>query len=145
MARRAVPPPASRRPPLFDVCVHGQPISAQSSRRDLLAQWKQQVHAVCERAWRHAPLDGNIRLSVTYYSERARIDGDNLLKPIQDALEGILYTNDRQVTDTESHKRNIDDAFRVRAMSQALALAFSDGRPFVHIEIWHHPDQERVH
>jgi Holliday junction resolvase RusA-like endonuclease len=125
--------------------VHGQPISAQTKRRDLLGRWKQQIRDACLKTWLRPPLDGNVRLSVTYYSERARIDGDNLLKPIQDALQGILYSNDHQITDTESHKRNIDDPIKVRNIPQVLAMAFSDGRPFVYIEIWHNPDQRHVH
>jgi len=29
-------------------------------------------------------------------------------------------------------------------MSPALAMAFSDGRQFVHIEVWCNPDQETI-
>ena len=69
---------------------------------------------------------------------------DNLKKPVQDALQGIAYYNDRQVTDSEGRRRNINDPFRVRYISAALALAFSNGRPFVHIEVWGNPNQERI-
>jgi hypothetical protein len=79
-----------------------------------------------------------------YYSDSARIDVDNLKKPIQDTLQGIVYVNDRQITDGEGRRRNINDPLKVRYMSAAHAMAFSDGRPFVHIEVWHNPDQERV-
>jgi hypothetical protein len=59
-------------------------------------------------------------------------------------LQGVAYANDRQVTDGEGRRRNINDAFEVRYISTSLALAFSDGRPFVHIEIWSNPNQERI-
>jgi hypothetical protein len=128
----------------FDLCVHGQPVSAQSGRRDLLDAWKQRVRTECKARWQGAPLQGDVRLRVTYFGERFRIDVDNLKKPIQDALQTVAYTDDRQVTDSEGRRRDINDAFRVRYISASLALAFSNGTPFVHIEIWANPDQEHV-
>ena len=137
-------PSTASDPAWFDVCVHGQPISAQSARRDLLEAWKRQVRRECQARWDGPPLQGNVRLRVTWYAEKARIDVDNLKKPVQDALQGIAYYNDRQVTDSEGRRRNINDPFRVRYISAALALAFSNGRPFVHIEVWGNPNQERI-
>ncbi len=144
MARRPSVGKEAADPVLFDVCVHGQPISAQSARRDLLDAWKQRVRIECRARWQGPPLQGDVRLRVTYYGERFRMDVDNLKKPIQDALQEIAYANDRQVTDSEGRRRDINDAFKVRYMSASLALAFSDGRPFVHIEIWGDPNQERI-
>ena len=46
--------------------------------------------------------------------------------------------------DGEGRRRDINEPLKVRYMSEALALALSDGRPFVHIELWHNPDKERV-
>ncbi len=131
-------------PPTFDVCVHGQPISAQTSRRDLLAAWRQQVEIASRTVWSRSVLEGAIRLRVTYYCDASRIDPDNLRKPIQDALQGIVYRNDRQVRIGGDRILNINDPLKVRYMSPALALAFSDGRPFVHIEVWGDPDLESV-
>jgi crossover junction endodeoxyribonuclease RusA len=85
-----------------------------------------------------------VRLRVTYYCETIVGDVDNLVKPIQDALQGVAYRNDRQVSDVTGRRRKIDGLFRIRYMSPVLALAFSDGRPFVHIELWSDPDQEVV-
>lgn len=144
MARRPPVESHSTDAALFDVCVHGQPISGQTARRDLLDAWKQRVRWACEARWNSPPLQGNVRLRVTFYGERVRIDVDNLKKPIQDALQGLVYLDDRQVTDSEGRRRDINNAFRVRYMSAALALAFSDGRPFVHIEIWADPNQEHI-
>jgi hypothetical protein len=81
---------------------------------------------------------------VTFYRKSELGDLDNLLKPIQDALQDVAYHNDCQISDLRSFRRNIDGSFKVRYMSPALAMAFSDGRPFVHVELWRHPDQENV-
>lgn len=81
---------------------------------------------------------------MTFYREAELGDVDNLVKPIQDALQGIAYHNDRQITDMTARRRDIDSSFKVRYMSPALAMAFSDGRQFVHIEVWRNPDQEAI-
>ena len=114
MARKLSKPEPAPQRALVDVCVHGQPISAQTGRRDLLNGWKRQVGAACNAVWQRPP------------------------------LQGILYVNDRQVMDGEGRRRDINEPLKVRYMSEALALAVSDGRPFVHIELWHKPDKERV-
>ena len=95
MARKLSQPEPAPQRALVDVCVHGQPISAQTARRDLLNNWKRQVAVASTAAWPQPPLQGNVRLRVTYYCESTRIDVDNLKKPIQDALQEILYVNDR--------------------------------------------------
>ncbi len=89
-------------------------------------------------------LTGLVRLRVTHYCETIAGDVDNLMKPIQDALQGIVYRNDRQISDVTGRRRQIDGLFRIRYMSPALVMAFSDGRPFVHIEVWSEPSQEGV-
>ncbi len=94
--------------------------------------------------WLEPPFGGNVRFRVTYYCEVSRIDSDNLLKPIQGALQGIVYLNDRQCVESESRLRDINEPGAVRYISAWLALALSNGRPFVHIEVWDKPDRERV-
>ena len=90
------------------------------------------------------PLIGAVGLQVTFYRESELGDVDNLLKPIQDALQGIVYHNDRQISDVTARRRDIDSSFKVRYISPALAMAFSDGRQFAHIEVWRNPDQETI-
>ena len=146
MARRPQKQSGPPLAPLLDVCIHGQPISAQTSRRLTLGDWKQKVRSACEAAWPkdQALLDGPVRLRVTYYCESLAGDVDNLVKPIQDALQGVVYRNDRQISDVTGRRRMIDDLFRARYMSPVLAMAFSDGRPFVHVEVWPNPAQEVI-
>ena len=109
MARR----PARQRAPLgipaLEVCVHGQPVSAQTANRRALRAWKGRVRAACEAAWGvgQLPIEGGVTIRVTHYFEVSIGDVDNLLKPIQDALQGVAYVNDKQVTDVIANRRNI--------------------------------------
>lgn len=53
-------------------------------------------------------VEGPVALHVRFYrSDRKRVDNDNLLKLVQDALIGIAYRDDSQITDG-SQKRLID-------------------------------------
>jgi hypothetical protein len=76
-------------------------------------------------------------MTVCYYHEgRAiRLDNDNLVKPIQDALNGLVYQDDRQITDTVVRKTDIGGAFVVRGASLVLLEAFSRGNRFVHVTV----------
>lgn len=81
---------------------------------------------------------------MTQYSERRIADRDNLMKPIQDALQSMAYVNDMQVKDSTSNWRNINGAFVIRFVSLSLASAFSRGQEFLHIRIWKSPEQEEL-
>ena len=91
-----------------------------------------------------SPLDVDVALHVTHYCEFAVGDTDNLIKPVQDALQGVVYVNDRQVKDGLSNRRNIDGRFRVRFMSPQLAAAFSRGEEFIHIRVSLSPETEEL-
>src|SRR5262249_7176186 len=84
-----------------------------------------------------AALSGILRMTVSYYHKgpAVRIDNDNMVKPIQDALIGLVYQDDRLITDTMIRKTNIDGPFYVRGSSLLLLEALSKGDEFLHIII----------
>jgi crossover junction endodeoxyribonuclease RusA len=72
------------------------------------------------------------------------MDNDNMLKPIQDALNRLIYEDDRQITDTAVRKTDINGSFRVRGMSSVLAEGFCRGNEFLHIKVEHAPVHEEL-
>src|SRR5580658_1671107 len=136
--------PDDTRPPLFEFCVHGRPVSAQTGTRGRLTAWQRDIRAAAVAAWPagQPPFSVAVELRITHYAKKPNADMDNLIKPIQDALQGIAYVNDRVVKDVTGNWRDIDAPFRVRYIARRLADAFSDGRPFVHIRLWRAPDEE---
>lgn len=129
-------PPA---PPLpFEFTVPGVPISHQSGNKKRLAAWRQHVRATAAGVWGTvAPLTARLRIAVTFFHEGAdvRLDTDNMLKPIQDALSGLVYADDGLVVDAQIRKAAIDDPIRARHGSLVLLRAFHVGEPFVHVII----------
>ena len=146
MARRAARRQRTQDIPALEVCVHGQPVSAQTGNRRALQAWKDRVRAACEAAGgaNQLPIEGSVTIRVTHDFEISIGDVDNLIKPIQDALQGVAYAKDKQITDVVGNRRSIEGSFRVRYISERLAAAFTDGRPFVHIRVWQSPKREEL-
>jgi crossover junction endodeoxyribonuclease RusA len=131
----------------FDFYVEGPPLSQQTRNAARLREWKEYVRAEAAKLWRaQEPHEGPLKLTVVYYHERQSvlIDHDNMVKPIQDALAGLLYRNDRQITDAQTRKTNIDGRFRLRNLSSVYARAFSSGKEFVYIRIEEAPNHEEL-
>lgn len=120
----------------WDFVVLGVPASvqAQSSTR---TRWKAAVAAAASSAWPIGapPMTDKVQIHVTYFHEGAPLDVDNMLKPIQDALCGIVYVDDNQLLDTHGHLRDVGGAYRVQGMTPAQADGFVSGGPFVHIRV----------
>ncbi len=81
-------------------------------------------------------------LTITYFYDSVSVDVDNVIKPIQDALRGLVYDDDIQVTDVLSRRRNLAGDFRVESLSSVLAEGFSRGNEFLHVVVERAPDQE---
>lgn len=81
-----------------------------------------------------------------YYHDAVavRLDNDNMLKPIQDALQGVVYANDAQITDTSVRKTNLDHPMTVRGMSRVLAEGFCRGDEFLYVKVEAAPDHVRI-
>src|SRR5438045_3760693 len=98
MARPVLPIQISRTVPAFEVCVHGRAVSAQSRNRSQLSAWKRRVSDAAATVWAGCVLiGGDLEMRVFHYVETLLGDLDNLNKPIQDALQGVVFMNDSQV------------------------------------------------
>jgi len=130
----------------FEFVVAGPPVSAQARDRRRLAAWKRTVKSAAVASWpkQQKPVTEPTRLTVCYYHDRIaiRLDNDNLVKPIQDALIGVVYMDDRLITDTTLRKTCVDGAFRVRGLSSVLAKGFESGREFLHVIVDLAPNHE---
>ena len=132
----------------IEFIIPGPPVSQQTRHRVQLHAWKGKVRTAARQRW---PSDvllvrDDVRIIVRYFHEKptVRIDGDNLLKPVQDALIGLVYDDDRQVIDAITQKRPIDDPVYVRHISRVLAEGFSQGDEFVYIRIGNVMDRARL-
>jgi hypothetical protein len=129
----------------WDFCALGVPASMQGSPRRRNA-WKTTVRAAAQLAWPagELPLTGKVQIRITFYHDSTPLDVDNMIKPIQDALCGLVYIDDNQVSDTHGHLRDLNGAYRVRGMTAAQSGGFVSGGPFVHVRIEEPADPQEL-
>lgn len=128
----------------FEFIVPGTPVSQQTRNRAKLHQWRGEVRARAAVAWPpdDTPVDTPVQLRIVYYYLGDPLDTDNMIKPIQDALKGLVYSDDAIVTDVFGSKRPLEGSFRVRGMSRILAEGFIAGEEFLHVIVEAAPDPE---
>jgi hypothetical protein len=85
---------------------------------------------------------GLVMLQITYFYDSVAVDVDNIVKPIQDAIIGLAYVDDDQVTDVLVRKRDLSGNFRVEDMTSILVEGFARGNKFLHIVVIDAPEQE---
>lgn len=130
----------------FEFTIQGIPVSLQTRNRARLQAWKAQVNAAAAVDWPAGdqPETGDVRVAITYYYDGQALDVDNMIKPIQDALVGLVIVDDNQVTDTVGRKRDINGTYRIRNVSACIAVSFSSGTDFVHVKVEAAPDPTEI-
>ncbi len=131
---------------LLEFVIDGPPVSQQARRRDRIRQWMEEVRSVAMQYWPagELPTTEKVMLAITYFYDTVPMDVDNIPKPISDALEGLVYVNDDQVTDVVCRKRDLNSDMRITNPSSVLAEGFSRGNEFLYIVVEGAPDQEVI-
>jgi Holliday junction resolvase RusA-like endonuclease len=134
----------------FEFIIIGKPVSHQTKDKQRLRDWKAKVRHVAETQWPQThPLGDSMQVTITHYydaphGEEGVPDSDNIVKPVRDALNGVVYVDDYQITDFLSRRRNLNRSFRVKGMSTALAEGFCAGAEFLHVKIEAAPDPSEL-
>ena len=121
----------------FEFVVIGTPVSRQAKNRLRLQAYIARVKREARKRWLSRPVKSEVKLQIIYFFEEAlALDVDNAAKPIQDALQGIVYPNDRFVSTRNAGHRNLRDLiFHVRSLTPVLAEAFLRGGEFVYVRV----------
>lgn len=121
----------------FEFTIQGPPVSNQTRNRARLQQWKQDVRAAAQiRIPAGAgPVPDEVQITITYYYEGDSPDVDNIIKPIQDALNGLVFVDDEQVAETKSRKRPLNGSYQIKGASGVLLQGFAAGVGFLHIRV----------
>ncbi len=76
-------------------------------------------------------------MTINYFFEGRSLDIDNVPKPVLDALKGLVYVDDTQVSDLLCRKRLWGAALRIQAPTPLLLETRSRFRQFLHVTV--HP------
>lgn len=120
----------------FEFIIDGPPVSQQTRRRERLREWIEEVRRVATQAWPvgELPVTGPVSLTITYFYTLP-MDVDNIPKPIADALAGLVYVSDDQVTDLVCRKRDLTSELRIAQPSSVLADGLNRGNEFLYIHV----------
>jgi crossover junction endodeoxyribonuclease RusA len=130
----------------FEFVVDGPPVSQQAHRRARVRRWIEEVRRSAAQDWPvgEFPEMGPIMLTIIYFYDAVEVDVDNILKPILDALKGLLYMDDNQIVDILCRKRNLNSNLRIENPSSMLVDRFSRGKEFLYIVVEQASDQEVI-
>ena len=69
------------------------------------------------------------------------MDVDNIVKPILDSIQGLVYKDDFQITDLISRRRPLAGPFHIDKASPILEKALKQGREFLYVQITNPPEE----
>lgn len=78
---------------------------------------------------------GDLHLTLVYLSDEAPPDVDNIVKPIQDALVGLVFSDDALIADVESHRRPIIGTFDLTRMPDLLIQGIQSEKECVYVRL----------
>ncbi len=120
---------------VFEFVIPQRPVSLQA-KASSLRKWKAFVTTEASKAWISSPVQtSGLELMLVYLCEVAPPDIDNIIKPIQDAMNGLVYDDDVQITDVHAHRRSVSGTFDITNLSTALIKAIDLGRECVYVRI----------
>jgi Holliday junction resolvase RusA-like endonuclease len=129
--------------PHLEFTVAGPPVSHQTKDRAALGAWKAAIRAEATKVWGAGlPLTGKLKCTILNFheGEDAPLDDDNMVKPIRDALNGLVYVDDSQIRYSETIHICIDAPIRIRRASAVLLTAYGQGDEFLYVRIDDAPD-----
>lgn len=76
-----------------------------------------------------------LRFTIVYLCDESPADIDNIIKPIQDALVGLVFEDDFLVSDVDSHRRSLDEPIDVTDLPPLLQRGVAVGNECVYVRI----------
>jgi crossover junction endodeoxyribonuclease RusA len=119
----------------FEFLIRKRPLSLQANRSSLQA-WKHYVRAEAARAWSSPTIDDDdLQLTLVYLCGISPPDTDNIVKPIQDALVGLVYSDDSLIADVDSHRRSLNGTFDLTELPQLVLAGVASGEECVYVRV----------
>ena len=91
--------------------------------------------------WHHDELSVVI---VYYYLNETALDVDNLAKPILDAMVGLAYEDDGQISQLTVRKTRLEPLLELHDPRPPLAAALEAGSDFAYVAIGTAPDHTEL-
>jgi crossover junction endodeoxyribonuclease RusA len=122
----------------FEFLIQKRPVSLQTRNNQNLKAWKSFVRGEAEKVWDNDTLPVSsppLRFSIVYLCDSSPADVDNIIKPIQDALVGLVFEDDFLVSDVDSHRRFLADPIDVTTLPPLLQIGVAAGNECVYVRV----------
>jgi crossover junction endodeoxyribonuclease RusA len=122
---------------LFEMLIPRRPVSHQAKNRENLQAWKDFVYGRARSEWKGGtPYEkSGLRLTLIYLCDPSPSDIDNIIKPIQDALVGIVYADDLLISDVDSHRRYLSESIDLKNLPSLLVEGAVLGEECVYVRV----------
>lgn len=121
----------------IDFIVKGTPLSLQASPASKI-EWKKTIEIACRSVLPQPHMVSGELVSVTIYyfaPEGADVDLDNIVKPILDAMNKLVYLDDGQVRGIIVQRFDPDTVVSFDNPSDMLLSAVANTAPVVYIRV----------
>ncbi len=121
---------------IFELLLPRRPVSYQSKDSKNRRAWKDYVYGRAFSVWKQSPVaTGALKFTVVYLCQSDPCDINNIIKPIQDALNSLVYANDGLIWDVTGHMRFLSDQIDIVGLPSQLAEAFIQETECVYIRV----------
>jgi Holliday junction resolvase RusA-like endonuclease len=135
----------------FDFVIIGKPVPHRATDKQELTAWRAHVKNTAQHHWgSNPPLEDKLFVKITHFYDAPPggtgedLDSERIIKPILDALNGVIYLDDYQIAELHNRRRNLNGSFRVCGMSPALAEGFCKGQEFLPVKVDFLRDPEAI-
>ena len=129
----------------FEFVIEGPAVSlrAKKSKAKRYQKWIKKVRAAARERWPGTTLpieSKTITVAITNYYKLAPPDVDNIIKPILDGLETVVYSNDQQVYRVISEKLDRSNVARLGNPGAVVMTALENYTEVLHIMVTWNPE-----
>lgn len=120
----------------FDFIVPKRPVSFQTTNKDNLQQWKDYVYGYAFREWNSKPITNRyFRFTIIFLCDENPPDINNVIKPIEDVLCGLVYPDDDAVLSVDGHTRFFDEEIDISSLPDKLLDCYYHTQECVYIRV----------
>jgi crossover junction endodeoxyribonuclease RusA len=128
----------------FEFVVQGFPRTADSKSR---RSWQKDVTAAAASAWPPGvePLQGELSARIIYFfTDSTNRDVDNIIKPILDALKGLVFVDDNIIFEVTARKTQKVAGLTIKDAPSCLVGALDVFSDFVFVRIEEGPNHAEL-
>ncbi len=121
--------------PVFEFVRLGIACTVQTRNKSRLDNYRRDLRRIALGLWdgNTAPVVLPVRVVISYYYTSDVLDVDNIIKPILDALNGLVYQDDLQVVRVVSQKMRVLDRALLPVASPVLSAGLRSRDDFLHV------------